>query len=338
MNDKTLYYNKFICFPMGRSSPLVFKNAIPKIVITLIILVFLSSYVKSQTDSIEDIQGNTYKIVQIGDQWWMAENLRATQYSNGDPIPYLVNDVHWASSVTGAYCYYENDVANSDTFGNLYNWYTVNDDRGICPSGWHVPSDIEWITLEKHLGMSASEAGRMTAWRGTNEGDKLKDPRFGGNNSSGFSALGTGYRDPQGVFKALGTDNDYWTSTPFSNLDGIHGILHGLLDSKSTVVRNFHVPGYGFCVRCIMDKITGVSTLPKVENTLAYPNPSVEQLYVRNAGGEALTITNIQGMTMLQGVITGSIHQIDISGLEPGAYILNITGGKDIYTMRFIKE
>jgi uncharacterized protein (TIGR02145 family) len=315
------------------------KISVANILVNLSLFsVFLSLNGYGQSDTIEDRQGNVYKIVQIGDQWWMAENLRVTQFANGDPIPCLVSDVHWASSMKGAYCYYENEAAYADTFGNLYNWYTVNDDRGICPSAWHVPSDNEWKTLEKHLGMSASEAGHMTAWRGTNEGDKLKDTRFGGNNSSGFSALGTGYRDPQGLFKALGTDNDYWTSTPFSNLDGIHGILHGLLDTKSTVVRNFHVPGYGFCVRCLKDEVTRVSAIPEVENTLVFPNPSNGQLYIRNKDGEALAIMNMQGKTMLKGTITGSVQQVDISGLDPGAYILNITGGKDLYTGRFIKE
>jgi uncharacterized protein (TIGR02145 family) len=106
----------------------------------------------------------------------------------------------------------------------------------------------------------------MTAWRGTNEGDKLKHQDFGGNNSSGFSAMGTGYRDPLGIYKAQGTDNDYWTSTAYSSDNNLDGILHGLLNTKSTVVRNFHVPGYGFCVRCIKDNITEVTDLPEFEN------------------------------------------------------------------------
>ena len=181
----------------------------------------------------------------IGDQLWMAENLRTAMYANGEEIPHITNDTDWANTNTGAYCYYDNTELNIKLYGNLYNWYTIHDERGVCPEGWHVPSDHEWMTLEKYLGMSSSEAGRMTAWRGTNEGDKLKHPDFGGNNSCGFSALGTGYRDPLGIYKAQGTDNDYWTSTAYSSDNNLEGILHGLLSTKTTVVRNFHDPQIG---------------------------------------------------------------------------------------------
>ena len=244
---------------------------VPRQIFLYLLLILLSVNVNCQTDSITDNEGNSYKIVQIGNQWWMAENLRVTKYANGEEIAHVTNDSVWANTNDGAYCYYENNEENVNTFGNLYNWHTVNDPRGISPSGWHVPSDREWMELEKYLGMSASEAGRMTAWRGTIEGDMLKSDNFGGNNSSGFSALGTGYRDPKGIYKAMGTDNDYWTSTAYSSDNSIYGILHGLLNSKSTVVRNFHVPGYGFCVRCVKDNTTDVNELPKMRGVSFIP-------------------------------------------------------------------
>jgi uncharacterized protein (TIGR02145 family) len=142
---------------MMKSSQLFPKKAIPEIFFSLI-LVFLSSNGNSQTDSITDIQGNTYKIVKIGDQWWMAENLRTTQYANGEEIPHITNDTDWANTNAGAYCYYDDNTVNTKLYGNLYNWYTINDERGVCPVGWHVPSDSEWMTLEIYLGMSPSEA------------------------------------------------------------------------------------------------------------------------------------------------------------------------------------
>ena len=230
-------------------------RAIRQICFTLLVSFLLSSNVKAQTESITDIQGNTYKIVVIGEHWWMTENLKVSQYANGDEIPHSTNSNKWASTSAGAYCYYENNTENIENYGNLYNWYTVHDDRGICPEGWHVPSDKEWINMEKYLGLSSTEADRMTAWRGTDEGEKLKSECFGGNNSSGFSAQGTGYRDPVGVYKGLGTDNDYWTSSYYINEGDTEGILHGLLNTNSKVVRNYHLPGYGFCIRCIGDSI-----------------------------------------------------------------------------------
>ncbi|MEN8155508.1 MAG: fibrobacter succinogenes major paralogous domain-containing protein, partial [Bacteroidota bacterium] len=183
----------------------------------LVGIAFTTPVAVAQTDSITDIEGNVYKTVQIGTQWWMAENLKVTQYTNGDAIPHLTGATEWANTTGGAYCYYENKTGFADTYGNLYNWHTVADARGVCPQGWHIPSDEEWITLEMHLGMSRSEADRISTWRGTDQGDQLKSGSFGGNNSSGFSVLGTGYRDPEGVYKAMGTDSDYWTSTPYDN-------------------------------------------------------------------------------------------------------------------------
>ena len=238
-------------------------RAILQICLSLLLSIFLSFNVDAQTDSITDIQGNTYKIVAIGEQWWMTENLKVTQYSNGDEIPHITDGNDWVNTDAGAYSYYDNNSENIENYGNFYNWYTVDDTRGICPDGWHVPSDEEWMTMEKYLGMSTAEADRMTAWRGTIEGDKLKSESFGGTNTSGFSALGTGYRDPEGVFKALGTDNDYWTSTAYNNDGNTEGILHGLLNTNPKVVRNFHVPGYGFCVRCIGDNAVYVADQTK---------------------------------------------------------------------------
>ena len=149
-----------------------------------------------ETGTVTDIDGNTYQTVKIGDQWWMAENLKVTCYRNGDAIPNITDGTTWASLSTGAYCEYNNDINNVATYGRLYNWYAVTDSRNIAPAGWHVPSDAEWKQLEMYLGMSQSEAD-ATGWRGTDEGGKLKEvgtmhwnsPNTGATNESGFTAL-----------------------------------------------------------------------------------------------------------------------------------------------------
>ena len=205
----------------------------------------------AQTENVTDIDGNLYKTVKIGEQLWMAENLRVTRYNNGDSIPFLISADDWSATSSSAFAFYDNDTNNISQFGILYNWFTVDDKREICPNGWHVPSDTEWIMMEKALGMKSQETGKMTAWRGTDEGNKLKTTEFGGNNLSGFSAKGTGYRHPNGEYKGKGADNDYWTSTLYINKGKSEGMLHGLLNSKSTIVRNFHTPDYGFCIRCL---------------------------------------------------------------------------------------
>jgi uncharacterized protein (TIGR02145 family) len=308
--------------------------------ISNLFLVFLINTIclEAQTDSITDREGNSYLIVQIGEQWWMAENLRATLYANGDSIQHLPEAVQWDTAATGAYCFYDNDTSHIRTYGMLYNWHVAMDERGVCPENWHVPTDLEWIKLEKYLGMSSSEADRMTAWRGTNEGDKLKAERFNGNNSSGFNALATGYRDPAGVYKAMGTDNDYWTSTAYSNDGSIEGVLHGLLDSKSTVVRNFHVPGYGFCIRCVREQAVGILPATRKADPSVYPNPAGDQLFIELVSGEEYSIKNLQGQTIIISRFSGENKPVDISFLDPGAYILNISGSSGSKSARFLKQ
>jgi len=159
----------------------------------------------SASISCTDYDGNEYDVILIGDQIWMAENLKVTHYRNGDEIENVTDGTQWANLTTGAYCYYDNNAANGDIYGALYNWYAVAEDdtRGLAPEGWHVPTDDEIMILEMELGMSQSQAN-STGYRGTNEGSKLagnaalwndgaleNDPEFG---SSGFDFLPGGYR------------------------------------------------------------------------------------------------------------------------------------------------
>ena len=145
-----------------------------------------------------DYDGNVYETVQIGDQLWMAENLKVTHYNNGDEILYPIG--WWGSIEEGQYAIYDRVPSNADIYGNLYNGTVVNDDRGVCPEGWHVPSDDEFKTLEIFLGMSEEDAN-LTADRGTNEGSKLagnddlwnggaleQDSEFGTSGFNGFPA------------------------------------------------------------------------------------------------------------------------------------------------------
>ena len=99
-----------------------------------------------------DKDGNTYKTIKIGKQKWMAENLNVSSYRNGDPIPQVQDKDEWAKLTTGAWCYYENDVENGKIYGKLYNWYAVNEPRGLAPEGWHISNDDEWGILIDRLG------------------------------------------------------------------------------------------------------------------------------------------------------------------------------------------
>jgi uncharacterized protein (TIGR02145 family) len=171
--------------------------------------------------TLTDNDGNVYKIVKIGDQWWTAQNLKVTHYRNGDALPIVTNNTQWANLTTGACCSFGNNEANVATYGRLYNWYAASDSRNIAPEGWHVPSMAEWQQLEMYLGMSQADANK-TGWRGTNEGGKLKEagtahwggPNTGATNESGFTALPGGLRnDDDGLCGNMTSYGYYWTRT-----------------------------------------------------------------------------------------------------------------------------
>jgi len=160
------------------------------------------------TGTVTDYDSNVYKTVKIGDQWWMAENLKVTHYRNGDPIPNVTDATEWNALTTGAYCNYDNNSSNAEIYGRLYNWYAVTDSN-IAPEGWHVPSDAEWETLVNYLGGGSVAGGKLketgtTHWNSPNEG---------ATNESGFAALPGGYRTSDGYFGDLGNYAHFWSST-----------------------------------------------------------------------------------------------------------------------------
>jgi len=226
---------------------------------TLIIITALMLVVGFSSGQ-EPIDGNTYNTVQIGDQVWMAENLKVMHYRNGDPIPTGHSNKDWTNQQTGAYAVYDENESNADTYGYLYNWYAVNDSRNIAPEGWHVPTDEEWMELEMHLGMSQSQA-ESEFERGTNEGSKLagnadlwtngalvNDSEFG---TSGFNALPGGFRrSGSGDYGGMGDKGYFWSSTKISRYGGIRRTLNY---SNSVVTRLESGMLAGFPIRCIRD-------------------------------------------------------------------------------------
>ena len=191
------------------------------VAITGLVAIFSTSPPNNTVDiygTMTDQDGNVYKTVNIDGRWWMQENLRVTHYRNGDPIE-KVDDLYvWVNRNTGAYCAYDLEEANADSFGYLYNFHAVRDDRHIAPEGWHVATDLEWKELEMHLGMSQADADGND-WRGTDEGEKLKSETGwsgdgNGTNASRFTALPAGMRNGSGVFSNLGSTAWFWTGTP----------------------------------------------------------------------------------------------------------------------------
>jgi len=198
--------------------------------------------------------GYDYLLVEIGDQCWFRENLRTENYTNGDSIPSGLSNSEWSTASFGASAIYGENPSNLETFGRLYNWLAVNDSRGLCPSGWHVPADSEWMVLEMTLGMSDSLVG-LTGWRGTDQGTQIKSTyswNNGGNgtNTSGFNAPpgGSRYSYNGGCYHA-GDLGEWWSSSE----DGTQGWFRTLSKEKENIRRNLAFKGFGFSVRCIVD-------------------------------------------------------------------------------------
>jgi uncharacterized protein (TIGR02145 family) len=196
-------------------------------------------------DSINDVDGNTYLTVMIGTQTWMAENLKTTKYNDNTSIPLVTDNSEWNNLNSPGYCWYNNDALTyKSDYGALYNWYTVATMK-LCPSGWHVPTDDQWLILETYLG------GESVA------GDKLKETgqthwiisNAGVTNETGFTALPGGGR-VDGAFTSIGLAGAWWTSTAYDTqnalcyeLDAdIVELLSGNLSKR-----------LGFSVRCIKD-------------------------------------------------------------------------------------
>ncbi len=201
--------------------------------------------------TITDIEGNVYKIVTIGRQVWMAENLKTTKLNDGTAIPLVTGNTpwtEWSKLTTPAYCWYNNDAANKDTYGALYNWYAVSTFK-LCPQGWHVPTPSEWSTLAIFLGDIDSSAVGKLKETGTSH---WLSPNTGATNSSGFTALPGGYRYQNGQYFNLGQWGYWWNAAVenshiFFSSDGLEG------SNNRVQVFSFEPKQTGQSVRCLRD-------------------------------------------------------------------------------------
>jgi uncharacterized protein (TIGR02145 family) len=196
--------------------------------------------------SVLDIDGNTYKTIQIGTQTWMAENLKTTKYDDGASIALVTDYSGWANLTSPAYCWHSNNEnANKNTYGALYNWYTVNMGN-LCPTDWHVPSIAEWNILTDYLGGLSDAGGKMKEignyhWLNENQG---------ASNTSGFTALPSDYRGNDGIFHLIGDGCAWWSS--IENSASTASAI-GLSHSVSSAFVGSNNKKFGFSVRCVRD-------------------------------------------------------------------------------------
>jgi uncharacterized protein (TIGR02145 family) len=208
-----------------------------------------------------DIEGNLYRTVAIGNQIWMAENLRTTMYNDNTAIPNVVDSLDWMAQntfETAAYAWYRNNISNKDTYGALYNWFTVATGN-LCPQGWHVPTQAEYKAMELHIGVPADSLD-FWGWRGVGQGTNLKSTTGwidgNGDNLSGFSALPAGYRAwNNGEFRGSGIITYIWTGTNDAANMKPNLAWYRRLDSPDTRIYNATTErGSGKSVRCVKNQ------------------------------------------------------------------------------------
>ncbi len=222
----------------------------------------------SSLNTLTDIEGNFYNTVKIGDQTWMADNLRVTQYPDGTQILKVEDQGTWFDFGLDdqAYCWYDNILTHGYIYGALYTWGAALNGaegsdaipsgvQGVCPDGWHLPSDRQWKQLEMSLGMSQEEVD-AEKWRGTTEGGKMKregtqfweSPNTGATNESGFNALPGGFRHGSGEFMSMGISARFWSTSQNG-----YGWFRGLDNNTSSINRDYSGFYRGYSIRCIKD-------------------------------------------------------------------------------------
>jgi uncharacterized protein (TIGR02145 family) len=211
-------------------------------------------------NTISDIDGNVYKTVVIGNQVWLKENLKVRHFRNGDPIPNV--SVDWPliynngyQTLQPAWCYFDNNPIYNTMYGKIYNYFVVSDTRGLCPFGWHVPSNSEWQTLENFLGGADLAGGKMkTIGNLDYETGLWKYPNGDATNESRFSATPGGFRNPTGEFSGFGESANWWTfnNGDYQNPAGDYFFSINNQNSRTQLAGNY-VGSHGFSVRCIKD-------------------------------------------------------------------------------------
>jgi len=258
-----------------------------------------------------DGEGNNYPIVQIGTQIWMAVNLKTTKYNDGTAIP-LETDLIWYYLTTPAYCWYHNDEATyKNTYGALYNWYTVNNGK-LCPSGWYVPTDADWTTLTTFLGGESIASGKLKETGTTH----WNSPNAGATNMTGFTALPGGTRSgPYSEFFNVGLAGVWWSSTEsapkvYYRVMDYNTILAGRISTSKTE---------GFSVRCLKIQPPSVITVA-ISNITS--NTATSGGNVKSDGGATITVRGVCWSTSPNPTVANSIT---IDGSGTGTFVSNLT-------------
>lgn len=293
---------------------------------------------RTEAQTITDIDGNVYDTIHIDTQIWLRPNLKVTHYRNGDPIPNVTDSATWYSLTTGAYCDYDNDSNNAAVYGRLYNWYAVNDPRGIAPVGWRVPTYEDWDTLQIFLGYDLVAGGKLkeigtTHWMA---------PNTGASDEYDFTALPGGQRADSiysGTFSEI-TQQGYWWSS--SEIDTVYpwGVnisynSEGFTNWGASTRRS------GFSIRLISDVSTNINENSKGGYFNLYPNPVANELTISNkqsAIGKIATISiiDITGKVIYSITTSAQKTKINTNSFVNGIYYVKVKTDSFIETKKVI--
>jgi uncharacterized protein (TIGR02145 family) len=293
-----------------------------KIKLTFIaaILVFNISIINAQ---VSDYEGNVYPTVHIGNQTWMAENLRSTKYSDGSLIPNS--------------CWYENNVTDT-IFGRLYVWEAAMKNstqvgtQGACPSGWHIPSNSDWIELFNSLGDSNSCAIALK-----DTGSTLWDQPLIASGNSGFNIVGAGHGYNCFVYQLRGTHAEFWTSNEIDNYSAKNWSTN---NQSAKMFRHYNQDkANNFSIRCVSDVYLGIKESKPTEFKV-YPNPFNTYATVKfpsNLSNVSITLLNVLGQEMYSVSGSGSKYTLQRNDLKAGVYFIRVRqNGNNMATQRVL--
>jgi len=293
-----------------------------KIILVFTVLTF--STFNHQAQTVTDIDGNVYHTVHIGTQVWMVENLKTTRYNNGSAIPLVTDNAVWIDLSSPAFCWYNNDSTYKNTYGALYNWYTVNTNK-LAPQGWHVPTQEDWIILSTFLGGDSIAGGKMKSI-GTMEGGTglWHTPNAGATNEYDFSGYPGGLRDYDGSFQLMGYVGYWWTSTENS----CFSVWLRLVTSYDAKCRNEQAgKDYGYSIRCVSDYPASINHVNDIYKLKIFPNPATDYIFIDYAEEKELNLLvyNLWGALVMQKSLKNNTNKVNISFLPKGIYLLHIT-------------
>jgi uncharacterized protein (TIGR02145 family) len=289
---------------------------------TLFVSLFLLQSITGFSQTVSDVDGNTYNTVSIGNQVWLTENLKTTKFNNQDPIPLITDNTLWSTQTEAAYCSYQNDNLLANEYGNLYNWHVLNDIRNVCPSGYHVPSILDWEALIDFLGGAAVAGGKLKEaglahWI---------DPNTGATNSSGFTLLPSGWRaHNNGFYENLTYMAYQWSSTSIDALNA--SIMLVGFDSESCLTSESHKLT-GLPIRCLKEETSSIMENQDHFPIRVYPNPAndIVKIHCGKNTFHTVKLIDLNGKVILFGELKNNEYSFNISQVPSGYYLIDLEG------------